>query len=762
MIHVDRTRVPRPDALSDEPGSPWALERAEAEEFFTKTSEKARGQRRFMFRVYHRREVREALSELFHGKCAYCETRTAATGPLDVELFRPKGSVSERPDHPGYWWLAGVWENFLAACVDCNRSRVINGSRSGKANRFPLEDESERAFSPGKEMRERPLLLDPCSDFPEDHLVFDEHGLVSSETPRGQTTIAVLGLNRPGLVSARRAAALQIAARLRALTTIVRQAADPEFRKELERLTRELGAMTEASEEYAALKRQLIKPALEKLFGQQELQKVTAKWGAAVPTITPSQRKHAQASFKAFEQSQSDFSLAEEEGRQKFRSQRRQIESISIRNFRGIAHLQLDMKSAGGRTGWLMLLGENGTGKSSVLHAVALTLAGADYLVMLTSKRQLVFGEWVRFGTRKAHIAVKLSGFVGPHELTITSTRATYRKPSGDQAIVQLTRGKARLKANKARDAETQSVVLGYGATRLLPHTKTARYGIEYSRIDNLFDPFLPLFDAPKWLMGLEWRAFNRVAIVLKDLLALDPDAELIREKGRVLVKAHGAKTPIRQLSDGYQAVVAMSVDILEVAMRLWPRLEDAEGIVLLDEIGSHLHPTWKMRIVNSLQRAFPGMQFIATTHEPLCLRGLGEGEAVVMRRDESARIEAVTGLPSPSDFRVDQLLTSEFFGLNTTVDAEVEKIFDEYYALMALPQRSHEQEVRLLVLGEELKERRYLGDTLREQLMYEAVDQLVATQRFTERKPLPQLKREAVEQIARIWNEPSNATGIP
>ena len=66
----------------------------------------------------------------------------------------------------------------------------------------------------------------------------------------------------------------------------------------------------------------------------------------------------------------------------------------------------------------------------------------------------------------------------------------------------------------------------------------------------------------------------------------------------------------------------------------------------------------------------------------------------------------------------------------------------------------SPEQEARLLELHDELKDRRYLGDTLREQLMFEAVDRLVARQKLGERKPIPTLKREAVEELSRIWNE--------
>jgi uncharacterized protein (TIGR02646 family) len=754
MIHVDRSRVARPAPLSDQQHSPAFQERAAAALFYQKP-EQARGQQRFIFKVYRDRRVIDALIELFHGKCAYCEAKVIRTSPIDVEQFRPKSGVTESPDHPGYWWLAGTWENLLASCAYCNRSRVIDGVKTGKANRFPLEDESQRAFAPGKETSERPLLLDPCTDRPEEHLVFDLDGKVSSETSRGQTTIAVLGLNRRELLEARQIAAThmhnelnQLAGRLSHTPAKRRGAIQEEFLETVQ-------AMTAASEEFAGLKRQIARAMVERTVGKSAFAEIAANWDAATPKITPARRRQAQQSQQAFEMQQSDFSLASEKGRETFRMQRRQIEHISIRDFKGIESLEFDLRPGSGRTGWLMLLGENGAGKSSVLQAIALTLIGAKYLRTLVARRQMKLAEYVRSGASQAEVSVKLSGFVGPHRLTIKSNgRATFRKPSGDVAEVRMEESQPKVHAKRTRSAEIQSVLLGYGATRLLPRQIYPSYGIRFARVDNLFDPFLPLFDAELWLLGLDRREFNRVALVLKDLLALDADAELIREKRAVMVRTRGVKIPLRQLSDGYQAVVAMSVDMLEVAIRLWPSLQEAEGIVLLDEIGSHLHPTWKMRIVDSLRKAFPGMQFIASTHDPLCLRGLSEGEVAVMRLDQSGQIEAVTSLPSPADFRVDQLLTSEFFGLNTTTDPDTEKIFDEYYALLALAKPTAVQKQQIETLRDQLKDRRYFGHTLREQLMYEAIDRIVAKQKHAERKPIPQLKQDAVEQLARIWNE--------
>ena len=79
--------------------------------------------------------------------------------------------------------------------------------------------------------------------------------------------------------------------------------------------------------------------------------------------------------------------------------------------------------------------------------------------------------------------------------------------------------------------------------------------------------------------------------------------------------------------------------------------MSHASGIVLLDEIDAHLHPRWKMRIVESLRATFSGMQFIVTTHEPLCLRGIKEQEVVVLRR-EGDDVRYIDDLPSPSDLR--------------------------------------------------------------------------------------------------------------
>src|SRR5437868_988560 len=108
MRFVDRATVPVPSCLSEQE-SPAEVERKVAAEYYKQLP---RPTKAFAFRVYKNSDVQAALSLLFHNKCAYCESSYAATQPMDVEHYRPKGGV-EGEAHEGYWWLASRWNNLL-------------------------------------------------------------------------------------------------------------------------------------------------------------------------------------------------------------------------------------------------------------------------------------------------------------------------------------------------------------------------------------------------------------------------------------------------------------------------------------------------------------------------------------------------------------------------------------------------------------------------------------------------------------------------
>ena len=128
--------------------------------------------------------MKRRLEELFHGKCAYCESFYASQAPVDVEHYRPKGAVDGEPAHPGYWWLGMEWTNLLPSCIDCNRRRkqrapdgisnlslLYKATQSGKKDSFPIK--GKRAVSETDHLdTEEALLLDPTRDDPNKYLVY--------------------------------------------------------------------------------------------------------------------------------------------------------------------------------------------------------------------------------------------------------------------------------------------------------------------------------------------------------------------------------------------------------------------------------------------------------------------------------------------------------------------------------------------------------------------------------------------------------------
>ena len=235
--------------------------------------------------------------------------------------------------------------------------------------------------------------------------------------------------------------------------------------------------------------------------------------------------------------------------------------------------------------------------------------------------------------------------------------------------------------------------------------------------------------------------------------MPLEEEVRFTRRRGKVEVTALGTRRTLTELSDGYQSVLALACDIMQVMLYRWPTMEAAEGIVAIDELEAHLHPRWKMRIVKSLREAFPRVQFLMTTHDPLCLRGLASGEVVVMRRYGEREVVAVTDLPPVQGLRVDQLLTSEHFGLNTTVDPEVDQLFNAYYNLRAQRTRTAAQQALLEEIKGRLEGLGLLGDTRREQLMLEAIDQYIAdAAAVTDTDERQVLREETKQHVAEIW----------
>ena len=122
------------------------------------------------------RSAGKALRKASFEKCWYCEIRQDRSDK-PVDHFRPKNSIFEEHNHPGYHWLAFEWTNFRLSCTFCNSKRrdVEGGTKGGKHDHFPIIPPPSYAYS-ATDQRERPKLLDPTDDADTKLLTFLANG----------------------------------------------------------------------------------------------------------------------------------------------------------------------------------------------------------------------------------------------------------------------------------------------------------------------------------------------------------------------------------------------------------------------------------------------------------------------------------------------------------------------------------------------------------------------------------------------------------
>ena len=165
------------------------------------------------------RALKERLADLGSRKCWYSESKNPGSDK-EIDHFRPKLAVEEDSTHEGYWWLAFDWENFRYSCQWCNqvRNEGADGTRGGKGNRFPLEDEGTRARREDDNYRnERRTLLDPVDRADWRLLTFRPDGYPTpsgeegtAEHERARVSIEVYHLDCAEMVRGRKSVATRV------------------------------------------------------------------------------------------------------------------------------------------------------------------------------------------------------------------------------------------------------------------------------------------------------------------------------------------------------------------------------------------------------------------------------------------------------------------------------------------------------------------------------------------------------------------------
>lgn len=147
--------------------------------------------------------------------------------------------------------------------------------------------------------------------------------------------------------------------------------------------------------------------------------------------------------------------------------------------------------------------------------------------------------------------------------------------------------------------------------------------------------------------------------------------------------KNDGTELRIEQLSDGYKMAIAMVADIAARMAEANPQMDDplqTTGVVLIDEIDLHLHPLWQRNILQQLHKAFPNIQFIVTTHSPSVV--LGAADIATILKLENGQI--VRSNENIAYYDVSQILLSNLFNEVAVRTPEAEEILKRRDELLA------------------------------------------------------------------------------
>jgi hypothetical protein len=309
-------------------------------------------------------------------------------------------------------------------------------------------------------------------------------------------------------------------------------------------------------------------------------------------------------------------------------------------------------------------------------------------------------GDMIRDGAQAANIELELIDKVTwqKHSIRTNFTRSS----SGDVDVDQTPSG----------SFPWQKVfVCGYGAGR-------SAYGTEdydrYSTVNSVYS----LFNYESSLQNPELVLrrlkdeieIEEILLKLDTVMMLPERSTRLTRSGIVISGPWGSFKPSGSLGDGYQAALGLVGDFIG----WWGMFHEEhtlkaelEGVVLVDELEQHLHPRWQQSIIKLLHDQFPKIQFIVTTHSPLCAIGasdlsIEESELVWLRQAEGY-VEGFDDQKAPGRQRADQVLTSYLFGLDSTRGTGVARDIDRYANLKAKKNRKPAEQQELLELHSRL-----------------------------------------------------------
>lgn len=327
------------------------------------------------------------------------------------------------------------------------------------------------------------------------------------------------------------------------------------------------------------------------------------------------------------------------------------VRRVTINHVRSISSLDWSVEP-GKERGWHVIIGDNGSGKSSFLRSIALALVGERDVEALRQD----WRSWLSNGADHGEVDLNLvtdpewdtgPGPVGVDSLGMAITGVGFLRI--DDSVVVGT--------SPAPDSPPKNGG-GWFSAAYGPFRRFSG-GVESERIYasrprlaahlSVFGEDFALTEALDWLQRLQFRKLenassgaphfvDRVTEFVNQPGFLPHHAQLqeIGSAGILFRDGNGFDIRVEDLSDGYRSMLSMAFELLRQLSLAYPpeRLFDPEhpgrvqapGVVLIDEIDAHLHPTWQKRVGTWLHEHFPQIQFIVTTHSPLICQAASTG----------------------------------------------------------------------------------------------------------------------------------------
>ncbi len=437
------------------------------------------------------------------------------------------------------------------------------------------------------------------------------------------------------------------------------------------------------------------------------------------------------------------------------------IRKLEVNNLKRLRNFSLDFTQGGEPRMWTVLIGENGTAKTTLLQAIALAATGSRQVNTLAGP----IVKHMRDRRGSGPMSIEASFDFTPQSRATKEVHplaSGRRRDLGLRSVVTLQPGSTSLGAHAhytpvraaaadgrppkdpldaARDVHTHLwFAAGYGISRILPDPSSTP-PLDRPSIDRL----APLFGAEVALASTSFanhflkkdiqegrkrgttslmygRMLNQaIRLGGKDML---PDIQKLELRGQGGARSasdliesdrfyqrmggHVEKIAGVALSHGYQSTFAWIADLIgHVLLESKTELKttEMEGLVLLDEIDSYLHPTWQSTLVTALRRVFPGIQFVATTHSPVVLADLKPHEIVRLQVNETSGDVETKPLAHPPDPR--PMTASElyrtWFGLDRLTPNPHGEELRRYLVLAGDPLRDAADEAEMKRLASKL-----------------------------------------------------------